>query len=92
MVNHNHDRVKTINGGKVSDKVHKEILERARPLEDKGDGGWDYRVGEHLVCLADNTPRDIFLDVGGEAVTVGLFKDDRILERSKVEGSETNVS
>ena len=36
MVNHNHDRVKTINGGKVSDKVHKEVLERARPLEGKG--------------------------------------------------------
>ena len=36
MVNHNHDRVKSIDGGKVGDEVHREVLERTRSLEGKG--------------------------------------------------------
>ena len=67
MVDHDHDRVKTVNGGKVGDEVHKEILERVRLLESKGSNGRNHRMGEHLVCLTDCTSRHIFPNICGEA-------------------------
>ena len=54
-------------GGKVSDKVHREVLERVGSFKSKGGDGWDHRVGEYFVCLANCTLGNIFLDVGREA-------------------------
>ena len=33
-------------------------------------------MGEHLICLADHTPRDIFLDVDGEARPPIIFGEE----------------
>ena len=63
IVNHDHDRVGTGDGGKVSNEVHREVLERVRFFEYEGGDGQDHRMGEHLVCLTDCAARDIFLDI-----------------------------
>ena len=67
MVDHDHNRIEAIDRGKVSDEVHREVLERAGSLESKGGGGWDCRMGENFVHLANHTPANIFPDVGREA-------------------------
>ena len=67
MVNHNHDRVKTIDQRKVSDEVDREVLEGVRALKGKGGDGWDCRMGEDLVCLANCAARNVFPDIGGKA-------------------------
>ena len=67
MVDHNHDRVKTIDREKIGDEVHGEVLERVGPFKSKGGDGWDHRIGEYLVCLAYCTARDIFSNIDREA-------------------------
>ena len=67
MVDHDHDRVKTIDRGKISNEVHGEVLKKAGPFKSKEGGGWDYRMGEHFVCLADCAAEDVFLDIDREA-------------------------
>ena len=62
MVNHNHDRVKTIDKRKVGSEVNREVLEGMRALE-----GWDCRIGEDFVCLANCTAGNVFPDIGGKA-------------------------
>ena len=63
MVNHDHDRVKAIDGGKIGNEVHREVLERVGFLESKEGDGWDHRMGEHLVHLAYYTPGDAWSPV-----------------------------
>ena len=67
MVDHDHDRVKTIDRGKISNEVHGEVLKKAGPFKSKEGGGWDCRMGEHFVCLADCAAEDVFLDIDREA-------------------------
>ena len=67
MVNHDHDRIETIYLGKVSDKVHREVLEEMGALEGKGGDGWNHRMDEDLVCLANLTFGNVFLDVDEKA-------------------------
>ena len=66
MVDHDHDRIKTINWREVSDKVNREVLEGVRAFKGNGGDGWDHRMGENLVCLANCTARNIFPDIGGK--------------------------
>ena len=67
MVDHNHDRIEAIDQGKVDNEIHREVLEGTRALEDKGGDGRNCRMGEDLVCLANCTSRNTFLDVGRKA-------------------------
>ena len=67
MVDHDHDKIKAIDWEKVSDEVHGEVLEGTGALEGKGGDGWDCRMGEDLVCLANCAYRNVFLNVGGKA-------------------------
>ena len=67
MVDHDHDRIKTIDRREVGNEVDGEVLEEARALKGEGSDGWDCRMGEEFVCLANHTPRNIFPDIGGEA-------------------------
>ena len=67
MVDHNHDRIEAIDGGKVGNEVHGEVLKRAGAFKSKGGDGQDYRMGEYLVCLANSIPRDIFSNIDREA-------------------------
>ena len=72
MVDHDNHRVKTIDGGKVSDEVHRKVLEGAGSLEGKGSDGWDCRMDEYLVCLTNCASRDVFLDIDGEIMLLVL--------------------
>ena len=67
MVDHDHDRIEAIDGGKIGDEVHRKILERIGVLESKGGDDWDCRVGEYLIYLENGTPGDVFPDIGEEA-------------------------
>ena len=67
MVDHNHDRIKTIDWWKVGDKIDRKVLEGARAFKCEGGDGGDCRMGEDLVCLANCTAESVFLDIGGEA-------------------------
>ena len=67
MVNHDHDRIKTIDQRKVSDEVDGEVLEGARALKGKRGDSWDCRMGEDLMCLANRTARNIVPDVDEKA-------------------------
>ena len=67
MVNHDHDRVKTVGQGKIGDEVDGEVLEGARAFKGEGSDGWDHRMGEDLVCLANYTTGNVFPDIGEKA-------------------------
>ena len=67
MVDHNHNRVRTIDQREVSDEVDGEVLEGLGTFKGKGGDGWDHRMSEDFVCLENCVPRNIFLDIGGEA-------------------------
>ena len=73
MVDHNHDRIKAIDWGEVSDEIHGEVLERMRAFEGEGGDGWYHRMGENLVCLANCISRDMLLDIGGKAGPPVIF-------------------
>ena len=45
MIDHDHDRIKTINWREVGDKVNREVLKEVGALKSKGSDGWDHRVG-----------------------------------------------
>ena len=67
MVDHNHDRVKSIDQGEVGNEVDKDVLKGVRALKSKEGDGWNHRVSEDLVCLANHAAGNIFPDIGGEA-------------------------
>ena len=67
MVDHNHNRVKTIDQREISDEVDGEVLEGLGTFKGKGGDGWDHRMGEDFVSLANCASRNIFPDVGEEA-------------------------
>ena len=67
MVDHDHDRIKTIDWREVSYEVNGEVLEGVRALEGKGSDSQDCRMDENLVCLANCASGNIFLDIDGEA-------------------------
>ena len=67
MVDHNHDKVKTIDWREVGDEVDGEFLEGVRVLKGKGGDGWDRRMGEDLVHLANCAAGNIFPDISGKA-------------------------
>ena len=67
MVDHNHDRIEAINWGEVGDEVHREVLEGKRAFKGKESDGWDHRMGEDLVCLANHTSGNVFPNIGGKA-------------------------
>ena len=67
MVDHDQDRIKTIDWREVGCEIDGEFLKGARVLEGKGSGSQDRRMDENFVCLANCTSRNIFLDIGGEA-------------------------
>ena len=67
MVDHDCNRIKTSDQRKVGDEVDGEVLERAGTLEGKESDGWNCRMDEDLVCLANHTARNVFSDVDKEA-------------------------
>ena len=67
MVDHDHDRIEAIDWGEVSDEINGEVLEGAGALEGKGGDGWDHRMGEDLVHLANHASRNIFPDISEKA-------------------------
>ena len=67
IVDHNHDRIKTVDWRKVSNEVNGEVLKGVRALKGKGGNSWDHRMGEDLVCFANHTPGNIFPGIGGKA-------------------------
>ena len=66
MVDHNHDKVKTIDWREGGDEVDGEFLEGVRALKGKGGDGWDCSMGEDLVHLANHAAGNIFLDISGK--------------------------
>ena len=67
MVDHDHDRIKTVDQGKVGDEVNGEVLEGVRAFKGKVGHSWGHRMGKDLVCLANCIARNVFLDIGGKA-------------------------
>ena len=67
MVDHNHDRIKTVDQREIGNEVGRKVLKGVRALKGKESDGQDHRMGENLVCLANCTPGNIFPDIGGEA-------------------------
>ena len=68
------------------------VLEGVRALKDKGSNGQDHRMSEDLVRLANCTPGNIFLDIGGEAgPPVILQKESDGAEVSTVAALEGTV-